>query len=85
MLNLSLPASPRIESLSSSKDLIPFSYALFVRRRQLRQSQLPVYLCNNESAIEGKKESSITLILIVFAICPSEYSAKVRTSKRCIS
>ena len=34
---------------------------------------------------EIAEELDITLILIVFAICPSEYSANVRTSRRCIS
>lgn len=87
--SISLPAScQELNPLSSSKTLYPFSLkiaAAFLLRFPLRQyTATGLSFCNKESAIEAK-ESSITLILIVLAICPSEYSASVRTSRRCTS
>lgn len=80
---------PIIKSLIKLKDFISASRSKlpqhFLLRFPLRQyTATGLSFCNKESAIEAK-ESSITLMLIVFVICPSEYSASVRTSRRCIS
>ena len=60
--------------------------AAFLLRLPLRQYRATGrFLSKADSDMEAKCSSSSTLMLRLPGICPSEYSATVRTSRRCTS